>query len=274
MTELTLKQTQQAALQVLIKFKDICDKEGLRYFLYGGTLIGAIRHKGFIPWDDDLDVLMPRDDYQKFIEYCKKNKRDMIPFELLHYETCKKYIYPIARLSDSRYYIKDDNNIDYGLGVFIDIYPFDGDGNTETEVNQIWKKTFKIRGWIHILGLKKFKQSSRGVWGTVIKFPVWILGKIIGIKTIIGWLEKQNMKRKFDESKYVKCTSWEPMGRCFSILREDLEEAVDIEFEGMMIRAPKGYDRMLRSIYGNYMELPPEENRLPMHDYIAYLKES
>ena len=88
MNEMTLVQTQQASLQVLIKFKEICEKEGLRYFLYGGTLIGAIRHKGFIPWDDDLDVLMPRDDYQKFVEYCNIHREDMNPFELFHYKTC------------------------------------------------------------------------------------------------------------------------------------------------------------------------------------------
>ncbi len=84
-TPLTQRETQLVQLNVLKTFADICDREGLTYFLYYGTLIGAIRHKGFIPWDDDIDVAMPRPDYEKFIAWCRANKDSLGQYSLMHW---------------------------------------------------------------------------------------------------------------------------------------------------------------------------------------------
>lgn len=90
-----------------------------------------MRHKGFIPWDDDVDIMMPRDDYQKLISYFKDNSEKLKPLELFSYYNNEKYPHMISRISDSRYILDVDNEADYGIGLFVDIYPMDGVGNSE-----------------------------------------------------------------------------------------------------------------------------------------------
>lgn len=133
MEELTLRQMQEGALNILKKLDGICREQGLRYFLFYGTLIGAIRHKGFIPWDDDLDVAMPRPDFDRLVEYCRRHREELLPMRLMTVDDNPRYVYPIARFSDTRYRVKYQGIRDYGLGLFVDIYPLDGCGDTEEE---------------------------------------------------------------------------------------------------------------------------------------------
>ena len=143
MEELTLRQMQEGALNILKKLDGICREQGLRYFLFYGTLIGAIRHKGFIPWDDDLDVAMPRPDFDRLVEYCRRHRQELQPMQLMTVDDNPQYVYPIARFSDTRYRVKYQGIRDYGLGLFVDIYPLDGCGNTEEEA----------RAWVQQLSL-------------------------------------------------------------------------------------------------------------------------
>ena len=142
--ELTLQEIQQETFKVLCKIKEIFDANGWKYYLAYGTLIGAIRHNGFIPWDDDIDIFVPRSDYEKFIDYCIKNKDAIYPFELIHYRTNKNYIFTIGRFSDSRYKIDYNTKKAYGLGLFVDLYPLDfydlNDKKTISKINRINKK--------------------------------------------------------------------------------------------------------------------------------------
>ena len=124
--ELSLKEIQQGSYEILKVIKRIFDENNWRYYLVYGTLIGAVRHNGFIPWDDDIDIWIPRPDYEKFIDYCIEHKEELYPLELIHYKTNDKYIYPIARMSDSRYIINYDNAKEYGLGLFVALYPVAG----------------------------------------------------------------------------------------------------------------------------------------------------
>lgn len=130
---LALEEIQEASLHILEKIADLCDQLHLRYYLIYGTLIGAIRHKGFIPWDDDLDIMMPRPDYEKLITYFIENTDALRPLELFEPRVNPDYPYMIARISDNRYILDVTNEKDYGIGVFIDIYPYDGLGNTPKE---------------------------------------------------------------------------------------------------------------------------------------------
>lgn len=116
MEELTLRQMQEGALNILKKLDGICREQGLRYFLFYGTLIGAIRHKGFIPWDDDLDVAMPRPDFDKLVAYCRRHREELQPMQLMTVDDNPRYVYPIARFSDTRYRVKYQGIRDYGLG--------------------------------------------------------------------------------------------------------------------------------------------------------------
>ena len=105
MEELSLREVQKIELELLLKFDSICQKNHMRYSLGGGSLLGAIRHKGFIPWDDDIDVMMPRPDYERFLQYCQENE---VGFNLLTYNTVKGYHGLFAKIWDPKTIIRDD----------------------------------------------------------------------------------------------------------------------------------------------------------------------
>lgn len=134
MKELSVEETQKVSLEILKTVAHICKTIGVRYCLIYGTLIGAVRHHGFIPWDDDLDIMMPRPDYERFLSYFKKHQSEYKHLELFNHDENANYPYMITRISDSRYQINMDNEKPYGMGVFIDIYPYDGLGKTLPEV--------------------------------------------------------------------------------------------------------------------------------------------
>ena len=123
--ELSLEECKHVSLQVLIKFDQICKVKGLRYYLMYGTLIGAIRHNGFIPWDDDIDVMMPRQDFDQFIKYCADHSEELWPLKLHTRANTAKYSYGIPRFSDMtyRYNNLDATGEELDIGAFIDVYP-------------------------------------------------------------------------------------------------------------------------------------------------------
>ena len=131
--ELSIKETQAISLEILHTVAEICESQNLRYVLVYGTLIGAIRHHGYIPWDDDVDIMMPRPDYDELIKYMKEHIQEYNHLEIFNHDVCDKYPYMITRISDNRYEIEMVNEKPFGMGVFIDIYPYDGLGMTKKE---------------------------------------------------------------------------------------------------------------------------------------------
>lgn len=271
MRELSLREIQLGELEILKKFAQICDEQGFKYFLHAGTLIGAIRHGGFIPWDDDVDVIMPREDYDKFVEYYKCNKDKLSPFSLMHYSTNVDYIYAIARFCDTRYKIDYDGAKDYGLGLFIDIYPLDGWGNEEDDPHDILETMKFDLVMISLAGHNAFYRSPKGIIRTVVKALAYLYASFMGAAFFAKKLEKRAKKRRYGEDKYVGVTSWNVYGIGERINKEDLEPMQAI-FEGYEFNIPVGYDRILRNTYGDYMTPPPEKDRIGHHNYRAYTK--
>ncbi len=147
--ELTLAEIHEGTLEVLKRFISVCDQIGVQYFLAYGSLIGAVRHHGFIPWDDDLDVIMLRPDYEKFREYCNKHEGELTPFRFFDRHNTPDYPYTIGRFCDTRYrMVRNDNVPDAGQGMFIDIYPHDGAGNNN---DKRWKSILKKKK--HLMAL-------------------------------------------------------------------------------------------------------------------------
>jgi lipopolysaccharide cholinephosphotransferase len=263
MEELTLREIQKNSLQVLLKFKEICEENNFTYYLAYGTLIGAVRHNGFIPWDDDIDVWMPRRDYEKFIQYCIDNEENVKPFELKHYRTCKEYIYAIARLSDSRYKINYKNAKDYGLGLFIDIYPLDGINPNDKKFLrrlEISEKFIWSCGTNHFVPTKKIIR-------TILKFPYYLLTRMVNLNKLLKKQDLLAQKYDFESSEYFTCTVWESKE---VYKKSDINNVLIREFEGEQMPIPVGYDEILKCKYGNYMKLPPEKERIAHHFYEAY----
>lgn len=266
MAELTLSEIQQKSLQGLLKIKEICERENLHFFLIYGTLIGAVRHHGFIPWDDDIDVGMLREDYEKFIQYCIDHKKEIEPFHLMHYRTNKKYIYTIARLSDSRYSIDYNHAKKYGLGLFVDIYPFDAVSVADIS----WKnKILSKKKWIALCGSSHYMKSEKPI-RNCLKFPAYMISRFMNISKLIAGQDRLSQKYNFDKNLPVSCVCWQDSKAFFP--REWFENLIEVPFEGVLMPVSAKYDEILTEYYGDYHTLPPLEQRTAHHEYIAFEK--
>lgn len=265
MLELSDQDIKTESFKVLLKFKEICDKNNFKYCLMYGTLIGAVRHNGYIPWDDDIDVMMPRPDYEKFICYCVEHKEELKPFELFHYSTSKKYVYPIARLSNSNFIADYNESKEYGLGCFIDIYPFDG-------VNYEDKKHIrKVKRLIKIVGGNSNKKTifCKNPFKTLLRIiRVCFFAFINGQKTIEK-LDRLSQKYSYESSDYVECVCWEAK---YKFDKELFDKTVLHKFENEFFNIPIGYHEILSLYYGDYMKFPPESDRYGHHFYRIFKK--
>ncbi|MCM1047010.1 MAG: LicD family protein [Clostridiales bacterium] len=276
-----LKKLQQVELDILGEFKRICDKYRLKYYAIGGTCIGAVRHGGFIPWDDDIDIAMPYQDYMKFRRVAAKELGEY--YSIYTPEEHRHWINNFIKIQDERTaYIESGQNgypDDY-TGVWIDIMPIYG--LPKGKLAQYWasvicdllvfmnerhrealcEQTSKKRriAWMLDAPIRKLKPYN---------FYIEIIEKIFrkyplncSNKVLFGWRYKPNVFRK----KYTYQSVF---------YYDDFKEMLEYPFEDTSIAVPVGYDRYLTMDFGNYMELPPEEKRIPCHDiWVIDLKKS
>lgn len=271
---LTMKEIQHVSLEILKKITDLCDNHGFKYFLAYGTLIGAIRHKGYIPWDDDVDIMMPRPEYERFLAYFASHKGELDYLEIFNQDTNKKYPYVLSRVSDSRYSIDVKNERNCGLGVFIDIYPLDGIGHSESEALMHLKKTTKYPSLIFLATRIYYHFGITKGWKKrLIKFPAFIYTHLFGKKYFMRKLASLLEKYKYEECEYVGAAAWctQPQKNVYK--KEWCEDLIKVPFECYEFNIPRQYDEMLKVTYGDYMKLPPEKDRIYHHMYKAYKKE-
>lgn len=267
MRELTLLELQSICLEILIDIDDFCTKNNIRYSLAHGTLIGAIRHKGFIPWDDDLDINMPRPDYEKF-----KNSYKSDRFEFFCYEKKNAYL-SFGRVCDTkRTFAKSTVPwTPIESGVWVDIFPLDG-----IEDSKLTRKSkLKILGFLYELQLvvrKSHYRIPKRITFTK-KFHHFlkiIIAGTININHLVA-LQMYLCKRvPFGKNnKWAHLTCEADDNKMVNKL-EDYQEIIRTEFEGHQFCIMNGYDHVLRNEYGDYMQLPPEEQRIPQQNYIKF----
>ena len=269
MQKLDINQIKKIELDILIAFADFCEENKLKYYLAYGTLLGAVRHKGFIPWDDDIDVLMPRPDYNRFIELTGYNpiKQNL---ETRLYRNCKNpNIYPFAKIIDTNTLVyekgKSRKNIS---GIWIDIFPLDGCPDSSEETRVQFEKYLKIRNWQDLATTNPF-YIDQNIIKKMLKFIFFApAAKLYGCKRICKKIDELAQSYSYDKSQLVADFTW---GDSLDAIlkKEDLEPALHLEFEGKLFNAPKRYDQYLTNLYGDYMTLPPENERIP-HGFIAY----
>lgn len=271
--ELTIKETQAVSLEILKIIADICDEQNLRYSLIYGTLIGAIRHHGYIPWDDDVDIMMPRPDYDKLLAYLKNNIKQYPYLKVFNHQECKEYPYMITRISDDRYVIKMKNEKEFGMGIFIDIYPYDGLGETKKEAVSYGMKGDRLSSLCYQSTREHFAiETTTSKFRKMIKYPVYLLSKLIGKEFFQNKLEKLANLKNYETSRYIGCVVWLSGGEKDIFLKKWFDETIIVPFDKYEFRVPKYYDKVLRHGYGDYMKLPPEKDRIGHHYFKVYKK--
>ena len=272
MREIALEKIKAIELEILKQVHAICEKNGFRYTICGGTLLGAIRHKGFIPWDDDIDIIMPKEDYDSFIEYCKKEDT---PFDLLCYETNNKYGYLFAKAMAKNTIIVEENSnrSNIGMGVHIDIFPAYGLGNSHKEALSAFTATRFYRELLVAANWKKyFKSQTHSICYEPIRFSFFVLSRLISSKSLINIINKKYKNNFFDNYKFVGAISGSYREKEI-MSKEFFDEYITLSFENCEFKAIKGWDKYLTKIYGDYMKLPPKNKQVSHHTFKAYYKD-
>ncbi len=273
MREMTTKEVQRISLDILQDFHNFCVKNGLHYSLSGGTLLGAIRHNGFIPWDDDIDVQMPRPDFDEFIHsYKSENGYKVYSREIPGFKE-KKMVYSHARICDTRKTIVDKGIIPWiseQVGIWIDILPCDGiSSQKEIAKKHLWKINILLHlsYWVGIRystwsNIKKGRTAK-----TKLKFFIKkVLSYFIWRDPLIS-LYKLRQKYDYVSSDYFFVTPHYGMGEWQP--KKNMAHFILHKFEDREFFIMFGWDDNLRSLYGDYMKLPPENQRIS-HDYNRY----
>ena len=260
----------KARLVTMVQELDrICDENGLTLYMSGGTLLGAVRHKGFIPWDDDIDMYLTRPDYDKLIEIMR-GRNEVDQFKLYEHKLQKEYIYPFAKYVDSKtLLIEKGGYAGIDMGLYIDVFPVDGLGNTIEEAKRQMKKTNKYT----ILNLARLVKPWRKEVSFVKNFAIAclrVLSDTIGSDKLLAKLDRQLRKVPYETSKYVG-EFVDEIGEKRIMLKEEMySEYVLMEFENIKLKAPKNWDKWLTQFYGDYMTPPPIEKRISTHGYELY----
>lgn len=264
-----IEEIKKIQIELLDNVVGICIKNNLKYYLAGGTLLGAVRHKGFIPWDDDIDILMPRPDYMKLIEIL--NKEDLNNTKLLSQYTTSDYYYTFAKIVDTRTKVIEEGvPLIEELGVNIDIFPIDGIGSSEKNRDRIFKKVLFYRRLLYVK-LSKYSFNSKSLKISIAKTISYFVLKLISHKYLLNKIDKLATRFNYEESDYIGCiVSGYGYKEIFS--NDIFGVPKQLEFEKKFYNVPNNYDKYLRRLYDNYMQFPPKEKRITHHKYLAYWK--
>lgn len=265
MGEIYLRELQNKSLEIALYFKDFCNEHGLLFYMCGGCCIGSLRHKGFIPWDDDVDVFMPRDDYEKLKELWPK------------YANTEKYacVYADKNRVDGNLFVTIRDNettaikpyqvdMDISHGVALDVLPLDGwpDGKMKRKMQVFWALVYSLycAQTVPVNHGKAVSVAGKIALTLVpskkLRYKLWKLA------------ERKMTKYPIKECNYITELCSGPYYMKKQYPREAFDKAIWVDFEDVKMPIPQGYDVYLRTAFGDYMKLPPKEKQKPHHDAI------
>ncbi len=266
--ELSIKEIQEANFSALTELDRICRENGLTYFLTFGTLLGAVRHHGFIPWDDDVDVVMHRKDFKRLENIMNQTAGGR--FKLCSRANTKNYPYYISRFCNMDYqYVTGQDEPVFDIGAFVDIYLLDNYCKDREAGIKLHKKMNRMN--------TKYFLYLKGTIGQNMLMRVAAEAGHIFLRLIKGKNYSQRINAEMDRVREKVTSDQDPwIGvPCWSIgfsqyERKVFEEKTELEFEGKKFFVPKQYDYLLTRWYDDYMELPPEKDRTATHHYKMY----
>ena len=257
-----IEQLHQADLEIVKEVVALCEKYGLKYYMLGGSMLGAIRHKGFIPWDDDIDLGIPREDYERFLKIAPNELSRNL--KIVNYKTDETYHYYITRVLDTDSKVMESRFESEGkyTHLSIDIFPLDGTPN-----NYLLRKWYCFRLMAHramaslhykdVIVTKNRKWKEGFILWVMLKLPT---ERMFNHHNQLDKCDKLLKKYSMKESKYTG----NMMGayKTRELIPTDwYGDNSYYEFEGIKLRGIKEYDLYLKQLYGDYMQLPPEEKR-------------
>ena len=257
-----IREIQQMELGIMEYIHEVCQKIGVKYFLAYGSLIGAVRHKGFIPWDDDMDICMLREDYEKLQDYLIANPDER--YEVMSYKNNLNYVYPFMKVQDNHtYLLEEDVRIDSNMGIYVDIFPVDG-YEDDVEFKNKMTKLIKKRQ----LSCYTFKgiTNTKSVLNSLLRYVSVIIFYFTNTNKYVAQIEELAKSRKVSDYEQVDYLIYKDMNKPVW-RREWLEQVTTGTFEGKEFTIPKNYHEILTSDYGDYMQLPPVEQRVSHHDF-------
>lgn len=266
-TNIEIEDVQKTQLEILLEFDRICKKKKIPYQIFSGTLLGAIRHKGFIPWDDDIDVCLLRKDYERFIRCCSTELNPA--YFLQDYVTDNKSYYKFAKLRKNHTIFLNSIEVDSGMhnGIYIDIFPLDN-VEPDTALGKLQPWIFQFLYIIESSRVKGRTLNTKNSFNRIIRLFFYYILKIVP-KNIIDELMQKILKMfEKKETKYVNhLTNGVSKKRLKMFLREKntFYDVIYKEFEGYNFPVPRNYHQVLKNHYGDYMSLPPKDKRVPHH---------
>lgn len=252
LSDIELKKLHEIQIDMLIEVKRICEKYDIKYCLIGGTLLGAIRHKGYIPWDDDADVGMLRDDYEKFRKVCEKElNSEKYYFQDDRNTEGYRWGYGKLRRKETLFLRENQGHLNFGQEIFIDIFPLDyaPDNMLFRKIHTFYCFCIRKMLWSPV-GMKVEKNILK-------RIGYYLLSKISKEKIYRHYYKYVNSRKRTDTVRLNLFPTKKPYG--FPILF--FEELIEVSFENKLFMGSKYYDEYLKMKYGDYMKLPPEENR-------------
>ena len=263
MEQHTLSPLQDKILEIFKEVKAILDRHHLRYFALGGTCIGAVRHRGFIPWDDDLDIVLPDKDYYRFLELAPK---ELPPYMALYLSYEQRHRSSLeAKVHDMRTTFIEEAEINHPedyKGVFIDIFRM---GGTPEDAKERAAFCRRFRNY------KRLNEKRRTDFCHMQQFRsklLWVAALPLRVLPYNFWSDKimrMTDRYPYDEHSYVALTWEAKMEKRLEKREEIYGETIELPFEDTTIACPANYDKFLRDIFGDYMQLPPEEERVGLH---------
>lgn len=276
MQQLTTDECKEIELSILKTLKGFCNENGIRYYLCGGTMIGAIRHNGFIPWDDDIDIIMPRPDYRHFLS--------IFPAEGINgYRLLSPYTSDDCHIVYSKIYdirtVKCDQEYDpiyWKYGVDVDLFPTDGVPIGEIQCNRYFRKQYHdFHIFLAIVGGYSFGGSlSKRIIKYAYTFLIKLAGKtgLVNANKIAMRINERAEKNSIEASDKIAISIFPHYGKKEIVSKEGFLKQIEVRFEDDVYTAPSNYDEYLGSIYGDYMELPPPDKQITHHLSNCYYK--
>jgi lipopolysaccharide cholinephosphotransferase len=257
--ELTNDQVREVQLAILTEIDAACRRDGLRYYLWAGSLLGAVRHGGYIPWDDDVDVAMPREDFKRFCSGFNVDGLDVYTME-----QHPQYAYPFARVADRGTLIHEGLAMSIPMGINVDVFPLDGWPNSRFHRAAHRARLTLLHKLVSFvkLGPNPDRPARKELLRRVLQ--PWL--SLIPMRRMAGLVSSIAQKYEFDLSSHVGVTVFRYL--------EDIERTaygtpVEVTFEERARLGPCDPDGVLRNLYGNYMSLPPEDERTPYRHALA-----